>query len=191
MLAAGLLVGLGLGTAIFFGFTHESDGPSGERAASAAERAGSQVAPYLPAPVEGSPAPDFELIDLEGNTQRLSDLRGSVVLLNFWATWCSPCEVEMPVLDAAYQRYRDQGLVVLAVNFDETEAEVRAFRDRMDLSFPVVLDPGGQVQQLYRVRGYPTSFLVDRDGVIQVEHIGIMSEDNVNAYLTDLGLSQQ
>jgi len=190
MLAAGLLVGLAVGAGYFYGFPGEGlDQPAGGAPAQAG-RASAGLTPYLPAPVEGAPAPDFELLDLDGNIQRLSDLGGSVVLLNFWATWCSPCEAEMPMLNAVYQRYRDRGLVIVAVNFDEPEAAVREFSDRLDLSFPVVLDPGGKVQQLYRVRGYPTTFIVDREGVVQVEHIGILSEANVNAYLEDLGLAE-
>ncbi len=188
LLAAGLLFGLGVGAAYFYGFPGaESDRPS-EVAATVVGQTTASSTPFLPAPIEGAIAPDFELLDLDGNVQRLSDLRGSVVLLSFWASWCPPCEAEMPMLNAVYQRYRGEGLAVVAVDFDEPESTVRDFRDRLDLSFPVVLDPGGKVQQLYRILGYPTTFLVDRDGVIRAEHIGILSETNLSAYLSDQGL---
>lgn len=95
----------------------------------------------------------------------------------------------MPMLNDTYTRYRDQGLSVLAINFDEPREDVQEFSDRLGLTFPVLLDPGGEVQALYRVRGYPTTFIVDRDGLIRTEHIGILSEANVSGYLADLGLS--
>jgi len=186
MLAAGLLAGLGVGAAYFYGFPGDSPAPA---LPASGEAATSGQAPHLPAPIEGAPAPEFELLDLDGNTQRLSDLQGSVVVLNFWATWCAPCEAEMPMLNDTYTRYRDQGLSVLAINFDEPREDVQEFSDRLGLTFPVLLDPGGEVQELYRVRGYPTTFIVDRDGLIRTEHIGILSEANVSGYLADLGLS--
>ena len=110
-------------------------------------------------------------------------------MLNFWATWCSPCREEMPALEARFQRYRDQGLVVLAIDFDEPLEEVRAFRDEFGLTFPVLMDPGAIIQQLYRVRGYPTSYFVDRSGTIQVQHIGVMSEDQLDEYLVQMGVA--
>ncbi len=110
------------------------------------------------------------------------------MLINFWATWCGPCRIEMPALQARYDALRDEGFTVLAVDFDEPEDDVRAFRDELDLSFPMLLDPGARVQELYRVRGYPSSFFVDREGVIRVVHIGLMTEGQIDDYLAQVGI---
>jgi peroxiredoxin len=145
----------------------------------------------LPGPYIGAPAPELEAETVDGSKISLQDFRGKVVVLNFWATWCAPCREEMPALEARYEKYKDRGLVVLAIDFDEPAEDVRAFRDSLALTFPVLLDPGASIQQLYRVRGYPTSYFVDRDGTIQVQHVGIMYEDQLDGYLTQLGVAVQ
>ncbi len=193
-LGAGLLLGLALGAAVFFGF------PSGDEAAGAARPAatdpasgavsGLPAAQSAAAPVVGAPAPDFELTELDGAAVRLSDLRGQVVALNFWATWCTPCRDEMPLLEAALERYGSKGLAILAIDADEPASLVADFRDELGLSLPLLLDPGGEVQQLYRVRGYPTTYFIDRDGIIQVQHMGILSEGQLERYLGSLGLGE-
>jgi peroxiredoxin len=140
-----------------------------------------------PAPEVGALAPEIALLSLPGDQLRLSALRGQVVLINFWATWCGPCKLEMPAIQA---RYNDGGFAVLAVDFNEPADQVQIFVDDLDLSFPILLDPGGQVQELYRVRGYPTTFFVDADGVIQILHIGEMSADTLDNYLVQMGVRQ-
>lgn len=147
------------------------------------EAAGSSVA----APVVGSPAPDFELETLDGSPVSLRGLRGRVVIVNFWATWCGPCRVEMPDLEARAVRFPDR-LTVLGVNFDETPAEVAAFRDEVGVTFPLLLDPGAKVQRLYRVLGYPTTYFVDQDGIIRIQHIGLMTSDQIDGYLKEMGI---
>lgn len=137
------------------------------------------------APSVGSIAPDFELSDTLGNTIRLSDHRGQAVLLNFWATWCAPCRLEMPAIQA---RFESHDLAVLAIDFDESSQQVADFGKEFSLTFPLVLDPGGVVQQLYQVRGYPTSVFLDEQGIIQALHIGIMSESQMDGYLREVGL---
>ncbi len=139
----------------------------------------------VPAPEVGAVAPDFTLANLNGASVGLSELRGQVVLINFWATWCVPCRVEMPAIQA---RYNDGDFAVLAVNFDESAEKVRAFADELGLDFPILLDPGGKIQELYRVRGYPSSYFVDTNGVIQFIHIGEMSNADLDNYLSQLGL---
>ncbi|MGD8554988.1 MAG: redoxin domain-containing protein [Anaerolineales bacterium] len=139
------------------------------------------------APVLGALAPDFSLINTRGQPIRLHDLRGQYVLINFWATWCGPCRIEMPALQSRHQRFGNMGLVVLGVNFDEAEGAVRAYGEELGLSFPLLLDPGARIQQLYRVRGYPTSFFVDWEGIIRIHHIGVMTEAQLDGYLTQLG----
>jgi peroxiredoxin len=137
------------------------------------------------APVEGSRAPDFQLQTLDGQRVRLSELRGQVVLINFWATWCAPCRLEMPAIQDRYER---GGFEVLAVDFDESPELVQAFVNELGLSFPVLLDPGADIQKLYQVRGYPTSFFIDTEGIIRIIQIGIMTEEELDANLQELGV---
>ena len=139
------------------------------------------------APVKGGLAPDFELISLSGEKIRLSDFRGKVVLINFWATWCVPCRLEMPAIqDRANSHPSD--LVVLAVDYDESAQDVSDFVLELQLTFDPLLDPGAEVQQLYQVRGYPSSYFIDGEGVIKQLHIGIMTEGQLDSYLDDLGI---
>jgi peroxiredoxin len=112
-------------------------------------------------------APDFTLQTLDGQTVNLSDYRGQVVLLNTWATWCPPCRAEMPDLEAYYQQHQEDGFVVLAVNTQESRDTVAAFLREHDFTFPVLLDPGGEVMREYGVLGLPTSFFIDRDGAMR------------------------
>lgn len=113
-------------------------------------------------------APDFTLQNLQGETVRLSDLRGQVVLLNFWATWCLPCIAEMPDLNALHTRYgQPYGFTVLAVNQKEVAQTVQAFVDAHGLIFPVVLDSDGVALKRFNVRAMPMSLIIDRDGNIR------------------------
>jgi thiol-disulfide isomerase/thioredoxin len=128
----------------------------------------------LPSPRSASfPAPDFTLPTLSGAPIRLTDLRGKVVILSFWATWCGPCRTEMPTLEALYQRYRDRGLEVLAVNLDMlSTAGVEAFMQEVGVTFRVGLDPSWSTAQAYRVLGLPTTYLIDRAGHAVVREVG-------------------
>ena len=118
-------------------------------------------------PVVGSPAPDFQLTDLQGKTTRLSQYRGRVVLLNFWATWCTPCTKEMPAMQQAYDDLRDRGLVVLAVNELEDLERVRAHITEHGHTFPVVLDHDNRVANMYGVVGLPVTVFIDQQGRVQ------------------------
>lgn len=139
------------------------------------------------APIVGAIAPDFELESIEGETVRLSDHRGKVVLINFWATWCGPCRVEMPALQNRFEAY-DGELVILAVDNDETLDRVVPFVQELGLTFTTLLDIGATTQDLYLIRGYPTSVFVDPDGIIQIIHIGIMTEGQLDDYISRIGL---
>ena len=140
------------------------------------------------APLVGGRAPDFEALDTGGNRLRLSELQGRVVVLNFWATWCEPCRAEMPLLQARARGLENQGLSVIGVNFDEAATVVRAFQNELELSFPLLLDPGGHINALYRVLAYPTTFFVDAAGVIRFQHLGVMDEGQLDSYLDRMGL---
>lgn len=177
----GLVVGLLAGLVVFVGVPDWALGAGG---------AAGPTATPAPAPVAGAPAPDFALFDLQGNEVRLSDLRGQVVLVNFWATWCGPCRLEMPAIEAEYQARKGQGLTVLAVDLDEPADDVAAFVEELGLSFTTLLDPGGRVFDLYRVRGYPTSFFVNRDGMVDRQHVGYMAPGQLATYLDQLGLGE-
>lgn len=130
----------------------------------------------------GEPAPDFELKNLDGASVRLSDYRGSVVLLNFWASWCPPCRVEMPHMQRFYQDYAAKGVVVLGVNLTATEEHpdrVRPFVEKRQLTFPVVLDEKGEVMKAYQVVGYPTTYLIDEDGTVREKFVGVLDYEKM------------
>lgn len=110
------------------------------------------------------------------------------MLINFWATWCGPCQLEMPAIQKAYNVHKSEGLIVLAVNLDEPAKDVQAYIDNLQLNFPVLLDPGDSVSTLYRVRGYPTSFFVDRGGMVAIEQVGMMTDAQLAANLSKVGL---
>ncbi len=128
------------------------------------------------APVEGTQvgnlAPNFQLQNLDGQTVSLSDLRGEPVLINFWATWCPPCRSEMPYIQEIYNEWSDKKLVVLAINIGESSSTVENFMQSYNLSFTVLLDTKQDVAQRYNITGIPTTFFIDKDGIIQDKLIG-------------------
>jgi peroxiredoxin len=131
------------------------------------------------APLEvGRPAPHYAAPDLAGDTVRLADLRGSVVVLNVWATWCAPCIREMPSLQRLADRFADRGLVVVGVSVDADgglaggSADVRAFVERLGLTFTILHDARGVVERLFGVSGLPMTFVIDRDGRIHQKVLG-------------------
>jgi peroxiredoxin len=119
-------------------------------------------------------APDFTLTDLDGKTQRLSDYRGKVVLINFWATWCPPCRRELPSMQRLWQRLKDKGFAMLALDVGEEEDAILPFlfSTGVEITFPVLLDKPGQLINAWPVRALPTSFLLDREGRIVYRAVG-------------------
>jgi peroxiredoxin len=130
---------------------------------------------------------DFTLTDLNGKTWHLQELRGKVVLVNFWATWCPPCRKEMPDLQALYDKYKDQGLVVLAIS-DEEAAKVSPFIAERKISYPVMLDPGRKVAELFQVEGIPKSFVYDREGKLVAQSIDMRTKNQFLGMLAQAGL---
>lgn len=128
-------------------------------------------------PAVGTTAEDFRLADLDGKQQSLSQYRGKVVLVNFWATWCKPCTTEMPAMQAMYDKLRDKGFVVLAVNELEDEAKVRDHIKQHGHTFPVLMDRDNKVANQFGVFGLPVSVFIDEKGVVQ-EYIkgGLLTE---------------
>jgi thiol-disulfide isomerase/thioredoxin len=120
----------------------------------------------IPVLKEKTPIRDFTVTLLDGKTQSLSGYRGKVVFLNFWATWCPPCRAEMPSMETLYQRYRGGDLEFLAVDLQESRDEVTAFLREQNLNFPAGLDSTGRIGNLYGIRGIPTTFIIDREGLI-------------------------
>jgi len=134
---------------------------------------GSKAAPEI-RPEVGYLAPDFTLPSLDGQTVRLSDFRGKkAILLNFWATWCAPCRLEMPTIDKAYQEYKSRGLEILAVSLDAgSNSVVKNFMQELKLDFPVLLDPDMEVLRLYRQFSIPATFLIDKQGIVRHRELG-------------------
>ncbi len=122
--------------------------------------------------MEGQVAPDFALKSTTGENLRLSEYRGDVVMINFWATWCGPCRQEMPLLDELYARYHRVGFNLLGVNIDDDTTRALRMVEELDLHFPVVFDTRKEVSRLYNVEAMPATILVDREGKIRHVHHG-------------------
>ena len=139
-----------------------------------ADKSGASTSGKIPAPQQGFLAPDFELKTPNGETVRLSDLRGQAVLVNLWATWCPPCRAEMETIEKLYQEYQDQGFTVLAVNmtYQDAALEVMPFVNQHGLTFPILLDETGEVAKAYQLRSLPSSYFINRDGIINEVVIG-------------------
>lgn len=177
ILGGGLLIGLTIGAVVFFGLPTTQTATAGRAPTTVAADA---------APITGSPAPDFTLKNIHGKEVTLSKFKGQPVLINFWATWCGPCRIEMPAIEAAYQEYKGGGFVVLAVDADEPLKDVTEFVNDLGLTFEILMDPGFTVNDRYQIRAYPTSFFVGRDGTIVSLQIGSMTESQLEENLAKI-----
>ncbi len=130
---------------------------------------------------------DFTLADLQGKTWSLRELKGKVVLVNFWATWCPPCRKEMPDLNMLYQRFKDQSFVILAIS-DEEADKVKPFIAERNISYPVMLDTGRKVNELFQVEGIPKSFVYDREGKLVAQSIDMRTQKQFLEMLGQAGL---
>ncbi|WP_088051939.1 thiol-disulfide oxidoreductase ResA [Virgibacillus dakarensis] len=138
----------------------------------------------------GDKAPDFQLKQISKNndteTIRLSDLQGKGVMLNFWATYCKPCEAEMPYMEKLYPKYKEKGVEIVAVSLDASELVIHRFIDKYDLTFPVVHDTKNQVMDLYKVGPIPSTFFIDQNGVIVEKVDGALTLDRLEGYLQQI-----
>ena len=197
LIVAGFVVlGLALTLVIFgsnlFGGQDETDTQTGESilqqvpALELAEENVDQL-PLGGGPLEiGSVAYDFALNDANGNPVQFSDFAGQPIIINFWATWCGPCRVEMPELEAAYQKYQADGLVILALDQQEPAEDVALFFEELGLSFTAVLDNEGIISELYGVANVlPTTFFINRAGEVTAIHRGPMTESQIDGYLAE------
>lgn len=132
-----------------------------------------QMKPVAKGGLIGAAAPDFSLLDMQGNKVTLSQFKGKVVIINFWATWCPPCREEMPSMEKLYRRFADKGLVMLALNVEDDGKELVAdFLKKTPYSFPILLDEDQSVQETYGVFRFPESFIIDRNGQVVERIVG-------------------
>ncbi len=136
--------------------------------------------------LDGQPAPAFHLADLQGRTVDLSSFAGRPVIVNFWASWCIPCQQEFPLYRQALGQYAAQGLEVLGIIFNDTPDRARAFMSREGATWPALIDPDGAVARAYRVAAIPTSYFVDRHGVIRAASYGPPPADALASYLRQI-----
>lgn len=134
----------------------------------------------------GDPAPDFKLTDLNGEEHQLSDYKGQGVFVNFWGTWCKPCEKEFPLMERQYQVYKDQGVQILAVNIAQSDYEVKQYAEQRDLTFPIVIDKNKSVMEAYNIIPLPTTLLVNAEGNIEKIITGEMSEEDIQSYMEQI-----
>jgi peroxiredoxin len=135
-----------------------------------------------------APASNFTLSALEGGYVKLSDFKGRVVLINFWATWCLPCKAEMPSMERTYAKYKDQGLTILAVNMREEGEKVKEFVKDKKFSFPILLDTKGRVSYQYQVKSIPVTYIVNKEGkaVGKVSGVREWEGEHVDALVVEL-----
>lgn len=134
----------------------------------------------------GNASVDFSLEDLEGNQHQLTDYEGQGVMLNFWGTYCPPCEREMPHMESLYEEYKEKGVEILAVNVNEAPLTVNTFVKRYGLSFPILLDKGMNVTDAYGIGPLPTTVLINESGMITNVHKGGMTEEMVEEFLESI-----
>lgn len=136
-------------------------------------------------PVTSNPMPaqDFTLKDITGNDVKLSSLKGKAVVVNFWATWCYPCREEIPDLQKSYEENKDKGFVILGVNIKENESKVSKFAKDYNMTYPILLDTDGTISDVYKVFGVPTSFFIDKNGLIKDSFIGMLTKEDISKRL--------
>ena len=138
-----------------------------------ANKNGEEVQPRVARATIGYPAPDFTLLDVDGKSVSLSENRGRVLLINFWATWCTPCRVEMPSMEALYRQFNRKEFEIWSVSSDFEGAQVvKPFMKSYNLTFPALIDENFEVNNLYQVRSLPTTYIIDQEGIITHRYFG-------------------
>lgn len=165
---------------------------SGGKGAEAASGSGaSEMTEQQDAPLKGKPAPAFTLVNLDGKKVSLSDYKGRPVIVNFWATWCAPCKLEMPWFEEFRQKYHGQGFEILGIAEDDApKDEIEKTAKRINVDYPILLTDGKVAPAYGGVEELPTSFYVNRQGVVEVETVGLASKDEVEANIKKLVASQ-
>jgi cytochrome c biogenesis protein CcmG/thiol:disulfide interchange protein DsbE len=137
-------------------------------------------------------APEVTLTDTRGETHSLADYRGQVVLVNLWATWCPPCKAEMPTLQTFYDRYKEDGFTIIAINDGDPTADVLQFEKDYQLSFPIWLDPEYYAtEKAFKTLNLPSSFLIDRAGIVRLMWVGAISRKMLEQYITPIIMEKQ
>ena len=134
----------------------------------------------------GQAAPDFTLQTFDGQTVRLADLRGKVVLVNFWASWCVPCAQEAPDIENTWRAYQDRGVVFVGVDYVDTETEARGYLHNFNISYPTGADLGTRISQAYRIRGVPETYIIDQQGTLRATFIGPTTAAQIKGKLDPL-----
>jgi len=163
------MIGLSLGIVVFF------SGGSGR-----------QIRDVQPFPQIGKEFPAFELETLDGPKLGLEYFSNRPVIINFWATWCEPCKEEMPLLEAYANRYSE--ISIIGINYDEPLQIVRRFVEDQEITFYILMDPGGKISNQFKVFGFPTTFFIDAEGILQSNHIGQLNEQLMDLYLEQIGI---
>ena len=169
------------------GGTEASGVEMAEPTLSPTQSAATQKADFEADALARKTAKDFELVGLDGAVVSLSDFQGQPVLVNFWATWCPPCKQEIPLLQAASDHFAED-LVVLAINGGDSEAQIQEFVDANGYDMMFLVDTENATSQEYLVRGFPTSFFIDGEGLIQAIHVGMLDEGLLLDYLAEIGV---
>ena len=170
---------IGVGLIVLIGIAVYLQGPKGV----------DQIAmeAFLLPPIEvDQPAPELTLFDLDGNEVSLSDFEGQVVLVNNWATWCPPCRLEMPEFKAYYEKYRDKGFQIVAIEAGQPEAEVRSFVEEQGLGFIILLDPENQSLITFQNSSLPNSWVIDKNGNLRMAWLGAINFPTLEKYITPL-----
>jgi peroxiredoxin len=139
-----------------------------------------------PSALAGKPAPAFDLEKHDGGRISLASLKGDVVILTFWATWCAPCKVEMPTLEEAYNKHGGKGVTVVGVNFQQEKPQVKKFADANKITFPIAMDADGKMADAYNVPGLPTTFFIGMDGNLAGSHEGIVKPELLEEWISKL-----
>ena len=134
----------------------------------------------------GAAAPDFELVDMNGTKHRLKDYKGQGVVLNFWGTWCGPCEREFPAMERQYAEFKDKGVEIIAVNHKQSDFEVNTYVKKMGMTFPVAIDKKMSVFKAYNIDPLPTTIFIDKDGNVKEISKGEMTETQIRASMASI-----